>query len=933
MERVKEERILFFRYFILLVLLFASIHASNETFKAAIVFDASGSMWERIGKSTKIEIAKNALKDVVEHWDSRIPLGLTIYGHRHKGDCQDIEIALEATKLNKEKMLGIIKDIKPKGKTPITLALKKTAEELEYLKYPVTLILISDGKETCSSAPITAIKELKAKGKKLTIHVIGFNVNKNVAAQLKTIAAIGGGNYLPAKDAATLTKAMKIIASKVQKSKPPVAPKHNLIISASETKDGKWIKALHEIYRLGADKNRTKIESCLSYTHTPCKLKVPAGRYMLESSYNLYNKVTQLEAKEYNISRVNVVMGRTGRVSITAREKKGSPLIAIEDLTILGESNKTIKVTHSLQTKAYIERLPIGNYRIEYAYYGLKGSLPFEIVADKISKVEIITGETGRVSLTASKHKGGKYITALHTFFPKTSSNTEKNITASCYSEKTKPCVVQIPVGDYIIESSYQGLSVKTDVKVRYQKMLKKHIIMKPTGKVKIVARESNRSKPIVVSYMILSDTNDSSEKNQTVAVGKTNIHKAVTKELLAGKYRIIADYCNYKKQQQFKVKAKSTTDIELIMGETGYAVLSSLLERGGSAVDANYTLYKEKDCPKNIIVAQCQNKEDKNYTLQLPVGNYIAKATFDPFVRTKKFHVSAGKSSDVQFVMKPSGSVTITVDEKNGKKGVSADHDIYPIINGEANQSAIIATCISEGDHFCVVKLPVGKYLLLTRYTHLIYKTPFTIKEDEVLPLHIMVPQTGDVNITAYDAPNGSPLMAYHYIYKAEKNTSIIADCGLEKHCIKRVPVGEYIVRSEYGMFEKKEHFSVQSGKMTQVDIILDKVYPVKIEVTLMPSGKKVRAEYEFYRKKTNDAIGKIISKTYLMDINKTMQQIVKTCSYNKKEQSCTIYLPVGRYIVKSEYKDIQKKTHFEVIRGNGNIVKVTINMNGIKE
>ena len=924
----------YLRYLVLLALFLSAAYASGQDLKAAIVFDASGSMWERIGKNTKIEIAKSALKDVVAHWDSKIPLGLTIYGHRRKGDCNDIEIALKAAKLNKEKILRIIKDIKPKGKTPITLALEKTAKELEYLKHPVTLILISDGKETCSDAPIQAIKELKAKGKKLTIHVIGFNVNRDAATQLKTIAETAGGSYLPAKDAATLNRAVKTIATKVQKTKPVVIPKNNLLISASETKNGKWVKAFHELYRLEADKNRTKTENCLSYTHTPCKLKVPAGKYLIESSYNLYNKVTQIEAKEYNISKVNVVMGRTGRVSITARERKGDPLIAIEDLTILRENNKTVKVTRTLQTKAYIERLPIGNYSIQYEYHGYRSTLPFKIVADKTSKIEIITGETGRVSLTASEIKGGKYITAFHTFFPKTSRNIEKNITASCYSEETKPCIVQLPVGDYIIESSYKELSLKTDVKVRYQKILKKHIIMKPTGRIKIVARESNKSKPIVVSYIISSDTNNSSEKNQTITAGKTDTHKPVTLELLVGKYGIDANYCNHRKHLSFEVKPNSSKNIELFVGETGYATLFSLLEKDGQAVDANYTLYKDKNSTENIIVAECQKRGDKNYTLQLPVGDYVAEAHFVPFVRTKKFHVRAGKRGYVQFVMKPSGSVKITVDEENGKKGVRADNDIYPMINGEANQSDIVATCYSEKNYPCNIKLPVGKYLLFSRYNHFERKIPFEIKEDKVLPLHITVGQTGDVNITAYDAPNGNPLAAYHYIYKAESNTSIsITDCAVTKHCIRRLPVGEYVVNSEYDIFEKRKPFSVQSNKMTQVDIILDKIYPVRIEVTLLPSGKKVRADYEIYRKKANDSISKLISKTYLLDINEQLQEIVKMCTYKEKEQSCTLTLPTGDYILKNTYKGVKKETQFKVKKGESNIVNVTIDMNSTKE
>ena len=43
-------------------------------------------------------------------------LGLTVYGHRAKGDCNDIETVIPVGKVDKNKVISTVMAIKPKGK-------------------------------------------------------------------------------------------------------------------------------------------------------------------------------------------------------------------------------------------------------------------------------------------------------------------------------------------------------------------------------------------------------------------------------------------------------------------------------------------------------------------------------------------------------------------------------------------------------------------------------------------------------------------------------------------------------------------------------------------------------------------------------------------------------------------------------------------------
>ena len=67
---------------------------------AVIVFDASGSMWGQIKGKTKIKIAREVMGTLVKDWNEDIELGLMAYGHRKKGDCNDIEMLQPISTVN-----------------------------------------------------------------------------------------------------------------------------------------------------------------------------------------------------------------------------------------------------------------------------------------------------------------------------------------------------------------------------------------------------------------------------------------------------------------------------------------------------------------------------------------------------------------------------------------------------------------------------------------------------------------------------------------------------------------------------------------------------------------------------------------------------------------------------------------------------------------
>ena len=209
-----------FKNSLLLLTLLFPINAFAANPAVLFVFDGSGSMWGQVDGKTKIELAKEAMSGLVKDFPAGTDLGLISYGHRKEGDCSDIE-TLASLGSSKDSIISAVQSINPKGKTPLTKSIQIAAEQLKNRDAPTSIVVISDGKESCNADPCAAAKELAAAGVNLKIHVIGFDVKKDEAAQLQCIAKNGGGKYFAANNAGDLAKSFADVKKEVAEVKKP----------------------------------------------------------------------------------------------------------------------------------------------------------------------------------------------------------------------------------------------------------------------------------------------------------------------------------------------------------------------------------------------------------------------------------------------------------------------------------------------------------------------------------------------------------------------------------------------------------------------------------------------------------------------------------------------------------------------------------------
>ena len=198
--------------------------AMKRTVAARIVFvlDASGSMWGQIDGKAKIEIAKEVMAELIDQIPADFQTGLTVYGHRRKGDCKDIEMVIPVGSHNVAAMKVKVQGISPKGKTPLSESVKQAAQALRYTEERATVILVSDGLETCDIDPCKLAAELAMSGVDFTVHVIGFDISKEDQGRLRCLADKTGGLFLAASNAGSLRDALFKTVEEVKAPLPPV---------------------------------------------------------------------------------------------------------------------------------------------------------------------------------------------------------------------------------------------------------------------------------------------------------------------------------------------------------------------------------------------------------------------------------------------------------------------------------------------------------------------------------------------------------------------------------------------------------------------------------------------------------------------------------------------------------------------------------------
>jgi hypothetical protein len=181
-----------------------------------IILDASGSMKILLGKKTRWATALDVLGDVVAKLPADYSVGLRTYGHRESAlsprTCKDTELVAPVAPLDRARLMTVARGLRPRGETPLVYSILQTPGDLKSAGGG-SVILITDGEESCKGDIAGAAKTLKDSGLNLSLNIVGFTLKSAQAkAALGGLAESMGGRYYAADSGAALGRALLLAA-------------------------------------------------------------------------------------------------------------------------------------------------------------------------------------------------------------------------------------------------------------------------------------------------------------------------------------------------------------------------------------------------------------------------------------------------------------------------------------------------------------------------------------------------------------------------------------------------------------------------------------------------------------------------------------------------------------------------------------------------
>ena len=204
-----------------------------------ILLDVSGSMNSKLGDGTRWTTALGVLNDVLSTLPDDMNVGLRVYGHRYSSrsaqTCSDTELVAPVARLDRARLSAAAAALKPRGETPLIRSILETLKDLKSVKGG-SVILITDGEESCRGDPKTAAARIKASGLNVQLNIVGFTLTgETIKAQLNALARSTGGRYYGAQDGAQLSRALKLAA--MQRLPYDILDQTGRVVASGETSE------------------------------------------------------------------------------------------------------------------------------------------------------------------------------------------------------------------------------------------------------------------------------------------------------------------------------------------------------------------------------------------------------------------------------------------------------------------------------------------------------------------------------------------------------------------------------------------------------------------------------------------------------------------------------------------------------------------------
>jgi Ca-activated chloride channel homolog len=346
-----------------------------------MVFDASGSMWNRMeGDATRIEVARDVMDEYFAGRDASHPISVIAYGHRRRGDCGDIEIVAALDAHDPAELAGRLRSLNPQGMTPLTDSLALARRQIPDTAESADIILVTDGLENCGGDPCALAARLADEGIDIRAHVVGFGMTADEVGSLSCIPEQTGGMLFQTNSGAELAQALSVVST-------PEPQPAELGFRAVDARNGALL--------VPADWEITKVDDQEPGLNrggeNDLNVSLPAGVYQVFAAHPGFEGRMDLMVEEGMTGVIDVPLQKIlATVAVSGVDAATGQVVAGVRWTLLSldtESSETV------QAAAEVHRFLIqpGEYRVEGASGALTGAAAVEAVLEEdiVLRVEL----------------------------------------------------------------------------------------------------------------------------------------------------------------------------------------------------------------------------------------------------------------------------------------------------------------------------------------------------------------------------------------------------------------------------------------------------------------------------------------------------------------------------------------------------------------
>ncbi|MCX5520002.1 VWA domain-containing protein [Kaistia defluvii] len=584
--------------------------------RAIIVLDASGSMWGQIDGEAKMAIARRTLEQAMGTVPASLDLGLIAYGHREKGSCSDIELVVPAgpSASTGPEIVAAANALVPKGKTPLSAAVRQAAEALHYTEDKATVILITDGIETCDADPCAVGAALAEAGIDLKVHVVGFGLSKAEGRQVACLAENTGGRYFDASNAGRLAEALSETVAAAAPAEEPPAPiaqvedRLRAVARLSSTSEifqrpGSIRFDIHKARPEGGFEQDILTtgyagESFLGYA----AFDLPPGRYRVVASRDLAKAEADIDVTAGKPALVDITLD--AGVVVARGMKTASEPITDDNLRwdVTGSSQEIVTTYGTGSTTV----IAAGAADITASLGAAKATLPVDVRAGVTTTVDVVLG-AGRLTL-----RGKRSVTA-----PDLDDSIRWDVTDAAGETATAyggAVDFDLPAGPYAVKATLGEAIAELAIVIEAGQTLEQTVVV-ATGKV--VARSLfAEGGPTVkgARFDVLAAEAGADGSRKVIA---TSYDDGTAFDLPPGSYLLKAQSDIASGESRFEARAGEPVEVPVILN----AGLLAVTAPGGDRLDL---LSEKKDIYGKH--AELATSYGESWQITVPAGSYVVR-------------------------------------------------------------------------------------------------------------------------------------------------------------------------------------------------------------------------------------------------------------------------------------------------------------------